>query len=74
MKVLDYGFIKPMYTVCTGCGATLEFMKHEAKLHPAARLTGDLQYDGRDYFVHCPVCSKVIFEHSWAKSVEEIIV
>jgi uncharacterized protein with PIN domain len=73
MKVLEYGHIKPMYTLCTGCGATLEFVQRDAKMHKVCLANGP-QHDGRDHYINCPVCGKVIFEHSWAKSVEEIFV
>jgi uncharacterized protein with PIN domain len=73
MKVLDYGFIKPMYTVCVGCGATLEFVQRETKMNKVCLASGP-QNDGRDRYINCPICGKVIFEHSWAKSVEEIVI
>jgi len=64
MKVLSYCHIKPLFAFCTGCGATLEFVRREAKMSKIHLVNGT-QNDGKDYYIICPVCGKIIYENTW---------
>lgn len=68
MKVLDYGHIRPYYSLCSGCGATLEFDKRDIKNSNKC----DARGPSYDKYVVCPVCNKIIYEHSWRKFVEDL--
>lgn len=71
MKVLGYGHIKPFYAFCTGCAATLEFPRREARISKLALAKG-FQNDGKDYYIVCPVCGKFIYEQAWKDQVEAL--
>lgn len=71
MKVLSYRHIKPLFAFCTGCGATLEFVRKEASMSKIHLARGP-QNDGKDYFVTCPVCGKIIYENAWKNQVEAL--
>lgn len=71
MKVVEYGYILPFYAFCTGCGAVLEFTKRDAKMSNICLAKGP-RNDGRDYMVACPVCGRILYEHSWKTSKEEV--
>ena len=71
MKVLSYRHIKPLFAFCTGCGATLEFARREASMSKLHLARGP-QKDGKDYYIICPVCGKVIYENAWKNQVEAL--
>jgi len=71
MKVLSYCHIKPLFAFCTGCGATLEFVRREAKMSKIHLVNGT-QNDGKDYYIICPVCGKIIYENTWKNQVEAL--
>ena len=70
MRVVQFGHIKPMYAFCRGCGAILEFAAMEAKMSNK-RIQLGLQGNGRDYYINCPCCHRVIFDEDWKASAEE---
>lgn len=70
VKVLEYGHIKPLYAFCRGCGAVLEFSSHETKMTNRCLANGP-QDNGRDRFINCPVCGRVIFDGEFKASKDE---
>lgn len=70
MRVYSYGHIKPLYAFCRGCGAILEFSSKESKVSRYCLANGP-QDDGRDYFIMCPVCSRVIYDRDFKASPDE---
>ena len=70
MRVIEYKHIKPKYAFCTGCGAILEFNKTDYKMSNIS-LSKGIQGNGKDYLVHCPVCSRSIYEESFKDTIGE---
>lgn len=70
MVVVKYGHIKPMYAFCAGCGAILEFNKSDQRMSNKTLQNG-LQNNGKDFFITCPVCSRVIYELDFKESQQE---
>ena len=70
MRIVEYGHIKPKYAFCRGCGAILEFTAAESSLSKLTLQKGH-QNNGKDCFVRCPACSRVIYDGEWKDSVGE---
>ena len=70
MKVIEYGHIKPLYAFCSGCGSILEFTARESKMSNLHISKGP-QDNGKDYFIVCPVCGRVIFDKDYKATLEE---
>ena len=70
MKVYEYGHIKPMYAFCSGCDAILEFSSRESKATNRCIAYGP-QDEGKDRYINCPVCGRVIFDGSFKASPDD---
>ena len=70
MRVVEYRHIKPKYAFCHGCGAILEFATANSSMAKLTLQKGP-QNKGKDYFVRCPACSRVIYDGEWKDSVDE---
>lgn len=72
MKIIEYGHLKPQYTKCTKCGATLEFTRADLTLS-IIHISKGPQHDGRDYFINCPVCRHKIYDGHFVETLQEIV-